>query len=64
MEGVQRIEIPTPFAIGTVSCYVSCEDSLALLEPGPMTTDTVETVIELPESFADYQEPVTVTDEL
>jgi glyoxylase-like metal-dependent hydrolase (beta-lactamase superfamily II) len=146
MDDMKRLEIPTPFAIGPVNCYVFAEDSLTLLDPGPATTeayqtlrgslneaghditdveqilithshmdhfglanrivescsprvyahanaaevivnpvehfgreqifyrpflksmgvpaDTVETVVELPESFTDYQEPVTVTDEL
>jgi glyoxylase-like metal-dependent hydrolase (beta-lactamase superfamily II) len=38
--GVQRLELPTPFAIGPVSCYVLRGAPLALVDPGPLRDKT------------------------
>lgn len=37
MDGVQRLEIPTPFGVGRVNCYVFTDDRLTLIDPGPAT---------------------------
>ena len=42
MEGVARIELPTPFGVGTVNCYAIDGDGLTLVDPGPDTEDTFE----------------------
>src|SRR3954447_5536336 len=33
--GIQRLEIPTPFAVGRVNCYLIEDDPLTLLDTGP-----------------------------
>ena len=38
--GVHRLELPTPFAIGPVSCYVLRGDPLTLVDPGPLRDKT------------------------
>jgi len=42
MDGIERIELPTPFGVGTVNCYATCGDGLALVDPGPDAEDTFE----------------------
>lgn len=42
MDDVHRLEIPTPFHVGRVNCYVFARDGLALLDPGPATEDARE----------------------
>ncbi|WP_255198530.1 MBL fold metallo-hydrolase [Halorarius litoreus] len=37
MDDVHRLEIPTPFDVGRVNCYVFTGDGLTLLDPGPAT---------------------------
>ena len=37
MDDVHRLEIPTPFQVGRVNCYVFVGDELTLLDPGPAT---------------------------
>lgn len=39
MEGVERIEVPTPFSTGRVNCYAFPGEELVLLDPGPKTDD-------------------------
>lgn len=42
MDDVHRIQIPTPFHVGRVNCYVFTGNSLTLLDPGPATEDAYE----------------------
>jgi glyoxylase-like metal-dependent hydrolase (beta-lactamase superfamily II) len=39
-DGVHRLELPTPFAIGPVSCYVLRGEPLTLVDPGPLREKT------------------------
>jgi len=39
-DGVHRLELPTPFAIGPVSCWVLRGDPLTLVDPGPRRDKT------------------------
>ena len=39
-DGVDRLELPTPFAIGPVSCYVLRGAPLTLVDPGPLRDKT------------------------
>jgi len=39
-EGVHRLELPTPFAIGPVSCWLLRGDPLTLVDPGPLRDKT------------------------
>jgi glyoxylase-like metal-dependent hydrolase (beta-lactamase superfamily II) len=39
-DGLHRLELPTPFAIGPVSCYVLRGEPLALVDPGPRRDKT------------------------
>jgi glyoxylase-like metal-dependent hydrolase (beta-lactamase superfamily II) len=39
-DGVHRLELPTPFAIGPVSCYLLRGDPLTLVDPGPLRDKT------------------------
>jgi glyoxylase-like metal-dependent hydrolase (beta-lactamase superfamily II) len=39
-DGVHRLELPTPFAIGPVSCYVLRGEPLTLVDPGPLRDKT------------------------
>jgi glyoxylase-like metal-dependent hydrolase (beta-lactamase superfamily II) len=41
-DGVHRLELPTPFAIGPVSSYVLRGEPLALVDPGPRMRQTRE----------------------
>jgi len=38
--GVHRLELPTPFQIGPVSCYVLRGEPLTLVDPGPLRDKT------------------------
>ncbi|HKJ59612.1 MAG TPA: MBL fold metallo-hydrolase, partial [Halobacteriales archaeon] len=42
MDGIERIELPTPFGVGTVNCYAIDGDGLSLVDPGPDAEDTFE----------------------
>lgn len=42
MDDWHRIEIPTPFDVGRVNCYVFPGEALTLLDPGPATEDAYE----------------------
>ena len=37
-EGIHRLEVPTPFSIGTVNAYLICGDPLTLVDGGPAWT--------------------------
>ena len=39
-DGVHRLELPTPFAIGPVSCYLLRGEPLTLVDPGPLREKT------------------------
>jgi glyoxylase-like metal-dependent hydrolase (beta-lactamase superfamily II) len=39
-DGVHRLELPTPFQIGPVCCYVLRGDPLTLVDPGPLRDKT------------------------
>jgi glyoxylase-like metal-dependent hydrolase (beta-lactamase superfamily II) len=39
-DGVHRLELPTPFAIGPVSCWLLRGDPLTLVDPGPLRDKT------------------------
>jgi glyoxylase-like metal-dependent hydrolase (beta-lactamase superfamily II) len=41
-DGVHRLELPTPFAIGPVSCYVLRGEPLTLVDPGPLRDKTAD----------------------
>jgi glyoxylase-like metal-dependent hydrolase (beta-lactamase superfamily II) len=41
-----RIRVPTPFAVGRVNCYVLRGDGLTLIDPGPASEESYETVVE------------------
>src|SRR3954452_13080534 len=40
--GIQRLEIPTPFAVGRVNCYLIEDDPLTLLDTGPNSGKAVD----------------------
>ncbi|WP_408960291.1 MBL fold metallo-hydrolase [Natrinema sp. 74] len=42
MDAVQTLEIPTPFDVGRVNCYVFATDELTVLDPGPSTEAAYE----------------------
>lgn len=42
MTDVERLQLPTPFGVGAVNCYVLPGDVLTLIDPGPETADTRE----------------------
>jgi glyoxylase-like metal-dependent hydrolase (beta-lactamase superfamily II) len=46
MDHVCTLEIPTPFDIGPVNCYVFGGEELTLLDPGPATEDSYEALTE------------------
>lgn len=39
MVNVQRIEIPTPFSVGSVNCYLFPNSEVTVIDPGPATDD-------------------------
>ncbi len=42
MDDVHKLEIPTPFGVGRVNCYVFTADGLTVLDPGPATESAYE----------------------
>lgn len=44
MDNVDILEIPSPFNVGRVNCYVLFGDMLTLLDPGPATAEAYETL--------------------
>ena len=45
MDDVYCLEIPTPFQVGRVNCYVFIGDELTLLDPGPATEAAYEELV-------------------
>ncbi|HEV7918880.1 MAG TPA: MBL fold metallo-hydrolase [Solirubrobacterales bacterium] len=41
-EGIFMFQIPTPFAVGPVNCYLIEDDPLTLIDPGPNSGDSLE----------------------
>lgn len=41
-EGIFMFEIPTPFAVGPVNCYLIEDDPLTLVDPGPNSGEALE----------------------
>ena len=39
LDGVHRLELPTPFRVGPVSCWLLDGDPLTLVDPGPRSPD-------------------------
>jgi glyoxylase-like metal-dependent hydrolase (beta-lactamase superfamily II) len=39
MDTVERIEIPTPFGVGPVNCYLFTDPDVTVIDPGPATDD-------------------------
>lgn len=50
MDTADKLEIPTPFGVGDVNCYVLAADGLTLIDPGPATE---EAYAELSEQLTD-----------
>lgn len=46
MDHVRNLEIPTPFDVGPVNCYVFGGEELTLLDPGAATEDAYEALTE------------------
>ncbi|MFW9974564.1 MAG: MBL fold metallo-hydrolase [Candidatus Thorarchaeota archaeon] len=44
IEGVSRIEIPTPFPVGSVNCYVIEGSPLTLIDTGPKNSKSLATI--------------------
>jgi glyoxylase-like metal-dependent hydrolase (beta-lactamase superfamily II) len=42
--GIHMIQVPTPFAIGPVNSYLIEDDPLTLVDPGPNSGDSLETL--------------------
>jgi glyoxylase-like metal-dependent hydrolase (beta-lactamase superfamily II) len=45
MDDVHCLEIPTPFHVGRVNCYIFIGDELTLLDPGPATEVAYEELV-------------------
>lgn len=44
IDGVSRIEIPTPFPVGSVNCYLIEGSPLTLIDTGPKTSESLSTI--------------------
>ena len=44
IDGVSRIEIPTPFPVGNVNCYLIEDSPLTLIDTGPKTSEGLTTI--------------------
>lgn len=44
-EGIFMFEIPTPFAVGPVNCYLIEDDPLTLIDPGPNSGDSLASLV-------------------
>jgi glyoxylase-like metal-dependent hydrolase (beta-lactamase superfamily II) len=42
MKLADRIEVPTPFEVGRVNCYVLSENGLTVIDPGPATDEAYQ----------------------
>ena len=40
-EGIHMFEIPTPFAVGPVNCYLIEDDPLTIFDPGPNSGEAI-----------------------
>ena len=49
--GIHRLEIPTPFAVGRVNCYLMDDEPLTLIDTGPNSGKSLD---ELERSLATY----------
>jgi glyoxylase-like metal-dependent hydrolase (beta-lactamase superfamily II) len=46
-DGVLRAELPTPFAVGPVNCYLLVDDPVTIVDPGMLWGDTTAAVEQL-----------------
>lgn len=44
-EGIRMFEIPTPFAVGPVNCYLIEDDPLTIFDPGPNSGEAIEALV-------------------
>lgn len=44
-EGIAMLEIPTPFAVGPVNCYLLEDDPLTIFDPGPNSGEAIEALV-------------------
>lgn len=44
-EGIFMLEIPTPFAVGPVNCYLIEDDPLTIFDPGPNSGEAIEALV-------------------
>ncbi len=44
-EGIHMMEIPTPFAVGPVNCYLIEDDPLTIFDPGPNSGEAIEALV-------------------
>ena len=44
IDGVLKMEIPTPFPVGNVNCYLIEGSPLTLIDTGPKTSDSLDTI--------------------
>lgn len=44
-EGIHMLEIPTPFAVGPVNCYLIEDDPLTIFDPGPNSGEAIEALV-------------------
>lgn len=44
-EGIHMLEIPTPFAVGPVNCYLLEDDPLTIFDPGPNSGEAIEALV-------------------
>jgi glyoxylase-like metal-dependent hydrolase (beta-lactamase superfamily II) len=44
-EGIHMFEIPTPFAVGPVNCYLIEDDPLTIFDPGPNSGEAIEALV-------------------
>lgn len=44
-EGIFMFEIPTPFAVGPVNCYLIEDDPLTIFDPGPNSGEAIEALV-------------------
>ena len=43
-ESVRRFELPTPFPVGPVNCYLLLDDPVTVVDPGMLYADSVATL--------------------
>jgi glyoxylase-like metal-dependent hydrolase (beta-lactamase superfamily II) len=44
-EDIHMIEVPTPFAVGPVNCYLIEDDPLTIIDPGPNSGEAIEALV-------------------